>query len=272
MKDSEYQSYLGVAEEAAVSAGKLLMAHFTERRKVEYKGKVDIVTDMDRASEELIKNFILARFPNHSLIAEEGTRSDSRSSWQWFVDPLDGTTNYARGFPWFAVSIALCHEGLPMVGVVYNPVLDTIFRGGKGKGAFMNGSKLSVSKVKKLDRSFLATGFPYDLREDPRLPLSLFGTFSTKSLAIRRPGSASLDLSYIASGQFDGFWELGLHPWDIAAGIILIEEAGGRVTDFSGGPPDLYGREILATNGFLHDEMLDIIKTTMRSSLLKSKK
>jgi len=271
LKNSEFQSYISVAKEAALAAGKILREKLLESHTVKYKGAVDIVTEMDTASEELIKNFILAKFPNHGLISEEGARSEAGSSWQWLVDPLDGTTNYAHGFPWFAVSIGLCYEGSPVAGVVYNPMLDDLFWAGKGKGAFMGEQKISVSKVKKLDLGFLSTGFPYELRENPRLPLSLFGAFAVGSLAVRRAGAASLDLAYLASGRFDGFWELGLQPWDIAAGIILIEEAGGRVSNFSDAPVDLYGKEILATNGHLHESMLKIIKGASRSSLLKKK-
>ncbi|MCD6309594.1 MAG: inositol monophosphatase [Candidatus Eremiobacteraeota bacterium] len=272
LKDSEYQSYITVAKEAALASGKILREKLLASHTVEYKGEVNLVTEMDKKSEELIKNFILARFPGHALVAEEGTKSESDSPWRWFVDPLDGTTNYAHGFPWFAVSIALCYENIPVAGVIYNPMLDEIFWAGKKKGAYLNDRKISVSREKKLGHAFLATGFPYDLRENPRLPLSLFGSFSVKAQAIRRAGAAALDLAYLASGRFDGFWELGLFPWDISAGIVLVEEAGGKVTDFSGRKVDLYGKEILATNGKLHESMLEVIRNTSRSSLLKKRR
>lgn len=271
LKDSEFNSYLSVAKEAAITAGGILADKLPEHHNIKYKGAINLVTDMDTASEEMIKNFLLSKFPSHSLISEEGTKNESGSSWCWFVDPLDGTTNYAHGFPWFAVSIGLCYENTPVLGVIYNPVLGKIFWGGKNKGVFMGDMKISVSKEKELNKAFLSTGFPYDLRENPRLPLSLFGAFAVRSQAIRRAGSASLDLAYVAAGIYDGFWEIGLFPWDIAAGIILIEEAGGKVTDFNGNPVDIYGKEILAANEQLHKQMLEIIKTTSHSYFVKQK-
>ncbi|MDP3017736.1 MAG: inositol monophosphatase family protein, partial [Deltaproteobacteria bacterium] len=180
--------------------------------------------------------------------------------WRWIIDPLDGTINYYRGFPFFSVSIGLEEDGEVILGVVYIPVLDELFVAQKGEGAFLNGKRISVSQTDQLKRSFLATGFPYDVQERPEYYLRYFHQFIRQTFAIRRPGSAAIDLCYVAAGRFDGFWELKLHPWDVAAGILLITEAGGKATGFKGQPLSIYAEETLASNGLIHEQMLQAIQ------------
>jgi len=252
--------YLQVAIAAAKEAGRVQMLHLGHSHRVEYKGDIDLVTVVDRLSEKAIVERITAAFPDHDLLAEETLFEKKGSPWKWIIDPLDGTTNYFRGYPCFCVSIGLEVDGEVKLGVVYNPVLDELFHAERGGGAFLNGKPISVSRVNDLNRSFLCTGFPYDVREYADFYLRYFREFIIRSFAIRRPGSAAIDLSYLAAGRFDGFWELKLHPWDVAAGSLIITEAGGKITDFKGGLFGIYSGEMLASNGLIHEEMLEVIR------------
>ena len=252
--------FLKIAEQAAREAGRLVLEMRKNERKIEKKGKVDLVTDADRASENLIREIIKSNFPAHQFVAEEGTLAKSDSEYKWLVDPLDGTTNYAHGLPVYCVSIGLLKGNKIIAGTIYNPNLDECFTAESGKGAFLNGKPIHVSKTKLLDDSLLATGFPYDIRETDDDNLKEFTAFYKKAQAVRRAGAAALDLAYVACGRFDGFWEFKLAPWDIAAGILLIEEAGGRTTSYFGDQYDIYKGELVATNGLIHDEMVGILK------------
>ena len=247
------------AVDAAKRAGALLREHLGGNIRVEYKGEVDIVTEMDKRAEALIIGAIRQGFPDHSIITEETGGLETSSEYKWIIDPLDGTTNYAHGFPVFCVSIGVELRGEAILGVVYNPMLDELFLAQKGKGAFLNGKKINVSKTASLDRSLLATGFPYDIRHSKDTNLDHFARFAVRSQAIRRAGSAALDLSFIACGRFDGFWEMKLKPWDTAAAALFVREAGGVLTDFKGNPYSIYTPECLASNGLIHDEMLAIL-------------
>jgi myo-inositol-1(or 4)-monophosphatase len=252
--------YLQVAIAAAKEAGRIQMEHFGHSHPVEYKGEFNPVTEIDKLCERTINQMILDTFPDHDLLTEESDFKGKGSPYKWIIDPIDGTTNYLHGYPCFCVSIGLEVEGEVKLGVVYNPVLDELFHAKKGKGSFLNGNRISVSKTDRLTKSFLSTGFPYDVQMNPDLYLHYFRQFITRSFAIRRPGSAAIDLCYLAAGRFDGFWELKLHPWDVAAASLMVTEAGGRATDFQGRPFSIYFDEILATNGLIHQEMLQIIQ------------
>ncbi len=253
-------SFLDVAIAAAREAGRIQKQYFGHSHHVEYKGEINPVTEVDRKCEQAIAQIILNAFPHHDILAEEGILKKKGSPYKWIVDPLDGTTNYLHGFHFFSVSIGLEIEGEIRVGVVYVPILEEIFFAEKGRGAFLNGQRIKVSRIDQLERSLLGTGFPYDAREHVDDYLCYFRDFIKKSFAVRRPGSAAIDLAYLAAGRFDGFWELKLHPWDVAAGCLLVTEAGGIVTDFKGQPFNIYSEEILASNGLIHEEMLKVIR------------
>lgn len=250
-----------VAIEAALTAGAYLKSKFGKKHTISYKGKIDLLTEVDKKSESIISKIILKNFPDHSLVCEEGTCVESKSGYKWFVDPLDGTTNFAHNFPVFAVSIGLQKDKEMISGAVYAPVLNEFFWAVKGRGAHIWERKIHVSKIKKLEKSLLATGFPYLIKDKPSDKIfNKFKEFTFTSQAVRRAGAASYDLCCVAAGRFDGFWEEDLHAWDISAGIIILKEAGGVSTDFKGKPVNVYGRQILATNGFIHKEMLKIVK------------
>lgn len=256
----EKNRYLDVAITAAKGAGEIQMAYFGKPQSVTYKGEFDPVTEVDRLCDQAIQKTIRSAFPDHDILTEESPFQKKGAPWRWIVDPIDGTTNYARGFPFFSVSIGLEQEGEMVLGVVYYPILDELFVAEKGKGAYLNGKRISVSKTDLLKRSFLATGFPYDVQSNPDLYLRYFRQFLKRSLAIRRPGSAAIDLCYVAAGRFDGFWELNLKPWDMAAANLMVIEAGGKVTDSAATPFDLYsGGLLIASNGLIHQQMLEVI-------------
>lgn len=252
------EKFKEIAIDLAKASGEMLMGGLGKVKDIGHKGEIDLVTEADRRSEKLIVGRLREAFPDHSIIAEE-SGGEGGAEYLWLVDPLDGTTNYAHGFPWFSVSIALLKEGEPILGVIYHPVLNELFWAEKGKGSWLNGIKIFVSRTPELSSSFLATGFPYDIRESKANNLGHFSHFALKALAIRRAGSAALDLAYLACGRFDGFWELKLHPWDMAAGFLLVIEAGGMVTDFKGDKFNPFGKEILASNGRIHGQMLDVL-------------
>lgn len=244
-----------IAIEAAQEAGDILLSEFDRPQKVSYKGEVDLVTEADKRSEAAIVSRLRRHFPSHAIVAEEGggaTAAESRYVWQ--VDPLDGTTNFAHGFPVFAVSIALLEDGEPLVGVILNPTNRELFTAMRGEGAYLGQKRIRVSSVEHLSKSLLATGFPTHKRtQNPNI--HYYWDFTLRSHGVRRAGAAALDLCSVACGRFDGFWEFGLKAWDTAAGILLVREAGGTVTDFSGRPYHAGDPVILATNGRIHQEM-----------------
>ena len=251
------ENYLQAAIEIAREAGQILREEFARPAKISYKGdEVDLVTQADKRSEAAIVARITKLFPDHAIAAEEGGGHESAatSGYRWHVDPLDGTTNFAHGYPCFCVSLALAQHDSLLAAVVYNPISEELFAAARGQGATLNGNKIHASKIPTLSTSLLCTGFPTHKRTaSPNL--RYYGDFTMRSHGVRRDGSAALDLACVAAGRFEGFWEFGLKPWDTAAGVLLVEEAGGKVTDFSGQPYGLGGPVILATNGLMHDEM-----------------
>ncbi len=254
------EDYRTFAVDIARESGILLKKKLNGIRKIDFKGEIDIVTDADRMSEDMILSAIRNRFPDHDVMSEESAATETGSAFRWIIDPLDGTTNYAHGYPVFCVSIALEWKGDVILGVVYNPMLDEMFVAEKRRGAYLNGSRLSVSRTSVLSHGLLATGFPYDIRNDRNNNINYFNEMARKVRAIRRAGSAALDLAYVAAGRFDGFWELKLMPWDTAAGCLLVREAGGGVTDLFGAPHDLSSPHVLASNGTLHQAMMTVFK------------
>ncbi len=252
-------NFLDAAVELALHAGHLIKRLAKQPHTITYKGAIDLVTEADVQSEALIIAGIKERFPDHGILAEEKGSEQGESDFLWIIDPVDGTTNYAHGFPVYGVSIALEYRGEVIAGVVYEPNLDELFTAEKGKGAFLNGSPIRVSETRDLDKSLLATGFPYDFRIDPERIIKLFTAFSLRTQGIRRAGAATIDLVSLACGRFDGFWEFGLKPWDMAAGGLIATEAGARITMMEGQPYDIRVPEIVAGNRFIHDQMLAVI-------------
>ncbi len=256
---TDYQDILNTALHAATTAGRYLKTTFARRPQVEYKGKINLVTERDRKSQEMIYKIIKEKFPGHSILAEEDLKIERDKDLLWLIDPLDGTTNYAHSLPIFSISIAFLEQGKPKVGVVYHPLMAEMFQAVSGTGAFLNKKRINVSAEESLHDSLLATGFPYDLRESRVNNVAYFNRFIYEARAVRRCGSAAVDLAYVAAGRFDGFWELKLFPWDTAAASLFVEEAGGKVTDFSGKPFEPFMKECLATNGRIHERMLEIL-------------
>ncbi len=254
------KTYLEAAVAIAREAGRLLKEKFDQPHVIEYKGRINIVTDADQASEALIVSRIRGIYPDHDILAEESQAVGTGAAFRWIIDPLDGTTNYAHGFPFFCVSIALEEKGEIRCGAVYNPMLEEMFYAERGSGAFLNGRPIHVSGTEELGKSLLATGFPYDIRDSQDNNINCFSAMALKARAIRRAGAAALDMAYVAAGRFDGFWELKLMPWDTAAAWLLVREAGGLVTDLSGAPFFLEAPHVLATNGILHREMIAILE------------
>lgn len=253
---------LKVAIEAAKEAGEHMLENIGKLKEVSRKrGFNDLVTNVDKASEKIIMDKIREVFPDHSILAEESGEHDAKGDVKWVIDPLDGTTNYAHTFPSFCVSIGVIIGDSVKVGVVYDPTRDELFSCQEGRGASLNGNPIKVSSVPSVQESLVATGFGYDVN-DKLANVEYFKTMLIKAQAVRRPGSAALDLCYVACGRLDGFWELGLSPWDTAAGQFLVKEAGGLVTTMEGGPFDIYMKGIVATNGIIHKEMLDLLKTS----------
>ena len=255
----DFGKELKLARATALKAGAILRQGMNRRRHVNFKGRVDLVTEFDLRSEKLITGEIARVFPHHSILAEEGGETRKPSSRLWIIDPLDGTTNFAHDYPAFCVSIGLEVDGVMVLGAVYDPVHDELFYAAKGRGAFCNKRRIRVSSQNKLNRSLLGTGFPYDIAESDLDNLDNFARMYKVAQGIRRGGSAALDLCYLACGRFDGFWELKLHPWDSAAGLVIVLEAGGRVTDFHAKKYSIYSQEILASNGKIHRQMQKIL-------------
>jgi myo-inositol-1(or 4)-monophosphatase len=265
-KSSATQALIWVpkAAEIAREAGALLRDYFARGVETEYKGDVDLVTVADRAAEKLIRGRLSEIFPDHGVYGEEGTREGLEREFRWYVDPLDGTTNFAHGFPQFCVSMGLERrpagpptdaDGTLEAAVIYDPLRDELFTAERGRGAFLNDKPIRPSMTPELAEALVATGFPSRKRHtSPNI--HFYHEFTLRSHGVRRAGSAALDLAYVAAGRIDAFWEFNLNPWDTAAGILLVEEVGGRVTDFSGNPFELSSLEVLASNGLIHDELL----------------
>jgi myo-inositol-1(or 4)-monophosphatase len=251
--------FLPAMSAIAREAGALLMEYFHQHLKIEYKGEADLVTAADRASEKLIRERITAQWPGHDVLGEEQGLNDQGSEYRWYVDPLDGTTNFAHGYPVFCVSLGLEKREADRAGrvaaVVYDPTRDELFSAGLGCGAWLNGQDIQVSKTVTLNESLLATGFPSRKRhQNPNIVF--YHQITLKTHGVRRAGSAALDLCNVASGRYDGFWEFNLNPWDTAAGVLIVEEAGGKVTRFDGTPFQIESRETLASNGLLHEALM----------------
>lgn len=252
-------------KEIAVQAGHFLKENQGRISEVKEKGSsTNLVTDIDRKSEAMIVDFVRKNFPGHDVLAEEGGGSKTNSEYKWIVDPLDGTTNFTHGYPVYCVSIAVEHKGEVIAGAVYDPNLDEMFTSEKGSGAFLNGERIHVSQTDNLPHAMLATGFPYDVKDDPYNCIEHFDTFLLYSQAIRRLGSAALDICNVANGRLDGFWEVNLHAWDTAAAVLISAEAGGRVSDFRGGKYSIYDKNILLSNGRIHDEMIKVLAKNLK--------
>jgi myo-inositol-1(or 4)-monophosphatase len=246
--------------EIAKEAGQVVRDGFGKNLDIEFKtNESNLVTQIDKASEKKIIDFVHKEFPSHGILAEESGASNDPSEYLWVIDPLDGTTNFAHGFPIFSVSIGVQKNGITVAGVVYDVMRDTIYSAESGGGAYSNNKKINVSPNDKLQRALLVTGFPYNIAENPENAFERFISLTKASRGMRRLGSAAIDFCYVANGVFDGFWEVYLHPWDICAGKLILEEAGGIVSDFKGEPIDIFSNKILASNKHIHDQMLEVI-------------
>jgi myo-inositol-1(or 4)-monophosphatase len=245
----------------ARQAGEVLADGIGQDIQIDHKSEIDLVTEIDRRSEELLLKTIRSRYPDDRIVAEESGVIQGNNGHVWHIDPLDGTVNYAHGIPFFSVSLGYVEEGKITLGVVYDPVRDECFIAERGQGAYVNGQRMSVSNADELIQSLLVTGFPYDIRENPVNNLDHYSNLSLRSQGVRRMGSAALDLCYVAAGRFEGFWEVQIQSYDIAAGALIVEEAGGKVTDVHGGPDFLTPPcSILATNAKIHQAMLDVLE------------
>lgn len=253
---------LNFAIETARAAGQILLEKYGRKINVSKKGDINLVTEADLASEKLIIERIKTHYPKHSILAEESGEAvvtGGENKWKWIIDPLDGTTNFAHGYPCFCVTLALEHDGEIVVGATFDPTRDEMFSAEKGQGAFLNNRPIRVSETEKLSESLIVTGFPYDFKQRENFARHLT-EFLLTSRGVRRDGSAAIDMAYVACGRFDGFWEEGLNPWDVAAGKLLIEEAGGSVTYYDGSEFSVYTPPICASNGLIHSEMLNVLK------------
>jgi myo-inositol-1(or 4)-monophosphatase len=252
-----------------LQAGNRMKRQFGKVKTIQIKegATTNLVTNVDRDIEDFIKKGIRKNFPTDSILAEESTAEQHRSARKWIIDPLDGTTNFAHGLPIFCISIAVEEEGIVTAGAVYNPITNELFFTRRGKGATLNGKRIEISKVKKLNQALLVTGFPYTIHTHPEESLPYFNDLIVHAQGVRRLGSAAIDLCYVAMGRFDGFFEVYLNPWDTAAGMLMLIEAGGVITDFDGRPYSIYQRQLAASNGFIQNEMLSIIKKTKSREL-----
>jgi myo-inositol-1(or 4)-monophosphatase len=250
-------SYLETAMDVAREAGGILATLFERRVPYELKGESDLVTEADRASERLVVERLQSHFPTHSIVAEESGAHDRNSDFRWYVDPLDGTTNFAHGFPVYNITLALERSGELVAGVIFDPTRQEMFTAERGGGAYLNGHRIHVSKVRHLKESLVATGFP-SYKRHQNVNVHFYYQLAMMSHGVRRAGSAAIDLAYVACGRLDAFWEFGLKPWDMAAGVLLIAEAGGRCSDMDGGPMVIGGRRLLGDNGLIHDEIVGV--------------
>lgn len=253
-------SEINIAIQAARMVGQFLRDHYNKPHQVSYKGVIDIVTEMDRESEQMIIGFLRDIYPNYGILGEEGSKSDELCSYRWIIDPLDGTTNYAHNYPLFGVSIALEKQGEIVLGVVYNPVLNELFTAEKQGGARLNGQPIHVTATPELGKALVATGFPYDAWTNPADNCAELTRILKKTISLRSDGSAALDLCHIACGRLDGYWELDLAPWDMAAGALIVQEAGGMVTQVNGQPFNHLQKNVLASNGHIHQAMVEVLK------------
>ncbi len=258
------ESYLTVAVDIAREAGALLAQLSKRPHEISYKGTFNLVTDADKRSELLIIERLRAHFPQHAIVAEEGGGQQTGSDYTWYVDPLDGTTNFAHGFPVFAVSLGLAYRNEVIAGAVFDPMRDEMFAAERGAGAYLNHRRLHVSKIDQLAESLVATGFPPFMdHQHHDQNMRLYFRFTQLSHGVRRAGSAALDLCSVAAGRFEGFWELKLNPWDKAAGCLIVTEAGGKVTDLAGRPFDLLADPVFASNGLVHEAMCQVFAETL---------
>lgn len=246
--------------EIAFGAGAILLKYLNKKHRIKYKPGAGIVTEADTFSEQFLLKNILKKYPNSSIITEETGEIKGKPELMWVMDPLDGTSNFAHGFPWFCVSIGLLEDGIRTAGVIYQPVSREMFFAEKGKGATLNGKKISVSGTKKMSDALLGTGFYYAQEDTLHREMRIFEDMHRLTTTVRRPGSAALDLASVACGRFDGFWERGLSPWDVAAGMLIVEEAGGKVSDYSGKEATIDGQEVVASNGKLHKTLLNVLR------------
>ena len=256
MKEKKFKK---IAVNAALKAGSYILKNLGKVKSVRYKGEINIVTEIDKKAESIIVNTIKKAYPDHNFLAEEKIYKKRNLDYTWIIDPLDGTTNFLHGFPIFCVSIALQYKDDIILGVVYDPTRDELFYAEKGKGAFLNKKKIRVSKTRDLKKSLLATGFAYNKKRVRNNNVTNFFSVMKAAQAVRRAGSAAIDLCYVACGRFDGFWELFLHPWDTAAGILIVEESGGKVTRMDGKDYTIYDKEILATNSKIHKQVIKVL-------------
>jgi len=255
MTKREEKELLTFSREVALGAGDILKKSFNHSLNVRYKGRIDPVTDVDVRAEKYITGKIRKKFPGHDVLGEEGVASRAKSAFQWVIDPIDGTVNFTHGFPVYCVSVGLLVDGEPHLGAVYDPEREEMFWSVRGTGAWLNKSRIHVTSEKRLERALLATGFAYDIGTAKRNNLGYFARMAKKAQGIRRPGSAAIDLCWLASGRIDGFWELKLHPWDTAAAVVMVDEAGGKITRTNGKPYSIFDKDILASNGYLHRVM-----------------
>lgn len=250
---------LNFAIATAQEAGTVLRDYYRSGVTVKYKGEIDLITEADHASEALILGRIRSAYPDCAILSEESGASTNSSPYVWIADPLDGTTNFAHGLPIFSVTLALLVNGVIEVGATYDPIYDELYTAQRGQGAFLNGERLHVSAVPTLDKALLVTGFPYDRRTNPNNNIKQFTDFSLQAQGVLRLGSAALDLAAVAAGRLDGYWEFKINPWDIAAGVLMVTEAGGQVTMPDGSPLDLFARQIVASNGLIQNEMIQVL-------------
>jgi myo-inositol-1(or 4)-monophosphatase len=259
-KDKTVSDILPIAEAIARRAGAVVMEGFGHVGQVRRKGAIDLVTEFDQRSEEVIVSALQKEFPDHAILAEETGLHQRTSEYQWVVDPIDGTTNFAHGFPLFAISLGLLRGKVPVAGVVYDPRHDELFAAAQGRGATLNGRPIHVSSQAHLGQALLATGFAYDIRTNPRNNLAQFAQFQLRTQGVRRLGSAALDCAWTALGRLDGYWEFGIKPWDIGAGGLLVREAGGRATSTEGNEEFISTGTIVVSNGLLHEQILRVLR------------
>lgn len=260
------EKFLRVAVAAARESGRIQMKSLGRVKKIRFKGEINLVTEIDKRCERAIIQKIRRYFPDHELLTEESGMLKKDSDYRWIIDPLDGTTNYSHGYPLFCTSIALEYRGEVLVGVVYEPNLDQLFTGVKGVGSWLNGRRIHVSKTSRFIRAFLSTGFPYNVHRTADNNLNHFRNFIRRCQAVRRDGVAAVDLCYVACGRYDGFWESGLWAWDVAAAKVILEEAGGKLSQYDGGPFTIYGKEIIASHGKIHRQMVRVIQYGRKDS------
>ncbi len=259
LSNKEIKQFVSFAADTALGAGRILKKGLTQVKKIDFKGRIDPVTEFDLKSEKYITRAIQKTYPEHSILAEEGSGSENGSQFRWVIDPLDGTVNFSHGFPVYCVSIALEHNGQIIAGVVFDPERDELFSAGLGQGSRMNGKKITVSSECNLQRSLLATGFAYNIGTARRNNLGMFARMMKKAQAVRRLGSAALDLCWVANGRFDGFWEYYLQPWDTAAATLILNEAGGKVTRINGKEYSIFAKDLLASNNHIHTAMKAVL-------------